>query len=84
MDMKTSKRIKIAWAVICAIIAIALCIAVCHEWKAQGVTMPFSMVAGCLFYCAGCVGLWICGKELVDFIDYWWFNGDEYYKGRKH
>lgn len=84
MNMRTSKRIKIAWAVICAIIAIALCIAVTNEWKAQGDTMLFSMVAGCLVYCAGSVGLWICGKELVDFIDYWWFNGDEYYKGRKH
>ena len=81
--MKTSKRIKLAWAVICAIIAIALCIAVTNEWKAQGVTMPFSMVAGCLFYCACCVGLFILGKEAVDFVDYRRFNGDEYYKGRK-
>jgi hypothetical protein len=80
MDMKTAKRIKIGWAVICAILAIALCVAVVNEWNSQGVLMPFSMVAGCLFYCAGCVGLFICGKELVDFIDYWWFNGDEYYK----
>ena len=80
MDMKTAKRIKLAWAVVCTIIAIALCIAVCNEWKAQGVDMRFSFIAACLFYCAGCVGLWICGKELVDFIDYWWFNGDEYYK----
>ena len=81
--MKTSKRIKIVWAVICAIIAIALCIAVTNEWKAQGLCMPFSMVAGCLFYCAGCVGLFILGKEAVDFIDYWWFNGEDYYKGGK-
>ena len=83
MDMKTAKRIKLAWAVVCTIIAIALCIAVCQEWKAQGVDLPFSFIAACLFYCAGCVGLWIGGKEFVDFIDYWFGNGDEYYKWRK-
>ena len=83
MDMKTAKRIKLAWAVICTVIAIALCIAVWNQWKALGLCMPFSMAADCLFYCAGCVGLWIGGKELVDFIDHWFGNGDEYYKGRK-
>ena len=80
MDMKTAKRIKLAWAVVCTIFAIVLCIAVWNQWKAYGCTMIFSIVAECIVYCAGCVGLWICGKELVDFIDYWWFNGDEYYK----
>ncbi len=78
--MKTSKRIKIGWAVFCTIVAIALCVAVVSEWKAQGVDMMFSLVAGCIVYCAGFVGLWIGGKELVDFIDYWFGNGDEYYK----
>ena len=82
--MKTSKKIKIGWAVICAIVAVSLCIAVINEWKAQGCTMEFSLVAGCIVYIAGSVALWIAGKEFVDFIDYWWFNGDEYYKkGRK-
>ena len=78
--MKTSKRIKIAWAVICTIAAIILCVLVVNVWKSQGVSMPFSIVAGCLFCCAGCVGLFIFGKDAVDFIDYWWSNGDEYYK----
>ena len=81
--MKTSKRIKIGWAVICAILAIALCVAVVNEWKSQGVLMPFSMVAGCLFYCAGCVGLFVLGKDAVDWFDYWFGNGDDYMKGRK-
>ena len=74
--MKTSKRIKIGWAVFCTIVAIALCVAVVSEWKAQGVDMMFSLVAGC-------VGMFILGKEAVDFIDYWWFNGEDYYKGGK-
>ena len=42
--------------------------------------MLFSMIAGCIVYIAGSVGLYIGGKELLDYIDYWWFNGDEYYK----
>ena len=81
--MKTAKRIKIGWAVFCTILAIALCVAVASEWKAQGVDMMFSLVAGCIVYCAGCVGLWIGGKELVDYADYLFGNGDEYYKGGK-
>lgn len=81
--MKTAKRIKIGWAVFCTIVAIAICVAVINEWKAQGVCMPFSMVAGCLFYCAGCVGMFILGKEAVDFIDYWFGNGDIYYGPKK-
>jgi preprotein translocase subunit SecF len=80
MDMKTITRFKIVWAVFCAIVAIAVCIAVWNEWHEQGCTKVFSMVADWIVYCAGSVGLYICGKELVDFIDYWWFNGDEYYK----
>ena len=80
MDMKTAKRIKIVWAVVCAIIAIALCIAVKNEWAAQGCTKPFSIVAECIVYCAGCVCLWIGGKEFVDFMDHWFGNDDEYYK----
>ena len=78
--MKTVNRIKLFWAIVCTLIAIGLCIAVTNEWKSQGVTMPFSLVAGCLFYCTCSIGLYIGGKELIDFIDYWWFNGDEYYK----
>ena len=81
--MKTSKRIKLAWAVICAIIAIALCIAVCHEWKAQGCDMPFSLAAGCVSYIIGASVLYMFGKDVAEWIDYWFFNGDEYYKGRK-
>ena len=81
--MKTAKRIKIGWAVFCTIVAIALCVAVVSEWKAQGVCMPFSLAAGCIVYCAGCVGLFILGKEAVDFIDYHFGNGDIYYKGGK-
>lgn len=82
--MKTAKRLKIAWAVFCTLLAIGLCIAVYYEWTSLGCTKLFSIVAECIVYCAGCVGLFIGGKELVDYIDYWWGNGDIYYKnGRK-
>lgn len=81
--MKTAKRIKLAWAVFCTIIAIALCIAVCHEWKAQGCDMPFSLAAGCVSYIIGAIVLYMFGKDVAEWIDYWFFNGDEYYKGRK-
>ena len=82
--MKTAKRLKIAWAVFCTLLALGLCIAVYHEWTSLGCTKLFSIVAECIVYCAGCVGLFIGGKELVDYIDYWWGNGDIYYKnGRK-
>ena len=82
--MKTAKRLKIAWAVFCTLLAIGLCIAVYHEWTSLGCTKLFSIVAECIVYCAGCVGLFIGGKELVNYIDYWFGNGDEYYKkGRK-
>ena len=81
--MKTAKRLKIAWAVFCTLLAIGLCIAVYHEWTSLGCTKLFSIVAECIVYCAGCVGLYIGGKELAEFIDYWWGNGDIYYKGRK-
>ena len=81
--MKTAMRPKIAWAVFCTLLAIGCCIAVYHEWGAQGCTKLFSMFAGCLTYIIGCVGLFIGGKELVDYIDYWFGNGDMYYKGGK-
>ena len=81
--MKTIKRLKIAWAVFCALVAIALCIAVCHEWNAQGDCKPFSMVAGCLVYIAGSVGLFILGKDVVEFIDYWHGEDNIYYKGKR-
>lgn len=81
--MKTAKKIKIIWAIVCTLIAIGLCIAVVHEWKAQGVTMPFSLIAGCLVYCAGSAGLYICGKEFVNLLDYTFGDDNEYYKGRK-
>ena len=81
--MKTAKRIKLAWAVFCTIIAIALCIAVCHEWKAQGCDMPFSLASGCVSYIIGAIVLYMFGKDVAEWIDYWFFNGDEYYKGRK-
>lgn len=81
--MKTAKRIKLFWAIVCTIIAIVLCIAVWNQWKAYGCTMIFSLVAECIVYCAGSVGLFIGGKELVDFIDYHFGNGDIYYKGGK-
>ena len=81
--MKTAKRIKIFWAIVCALVAIALCVAVCREWEAKGCDMLFSKIAGCIVYIAGSIGLFIGGKELVDFIDYWFGNGDIYYKGRR-
>ena len=81
--MKTIKRIKIALAIICTLIAIGLCIAVCKEWNAQGDCKPFSMVAGCLVYIAGSVGLFILGKEVVEFIDYWHGKDNIYYKGKR-
>ena len=82
--MKTSKKIKIGWAVICAIVAVSLCIAVINEWTNQGVTMPFSKWAGCIVYAALSYGLYLFGVDVAEWIDYWWFNGDEYYKkGRK-
>ena len=81
--MKTAKRLKIAWAVFCTLLAIGLCIAVYHEWTSLGCTKLFSIVAECIVYCAGSVGLFIGGKELVDFIDYHFGNGDIYYKGGK-
>ena len=81
--MKTIKRFKIALAAFCTLLAIGLCIAVYKEWSSLGCTKTFSIVAECIVYCAGCVGLYIGGKELAGFIDYWWGNGDIYYKGRK-
>ena len=81
--MKTIKRFKIALAAFCTLLAIGLCIAVYKEWSALGCTKTLSIVAECIVYCAGCVGLYIGGKELAEFIDYWWGNGDIYYKGRK-
>ena len=81
--MKTAKRLKIAWAVFCTLLAIGLCIAVYHEWTSLGCTKLFSIVAECIVYCAGCIGLFIGGKELVDYIDYWFGNGDIYYKNKR-
>ena len=83
--MKTITKVKIGLAVVCTIIAISLCIAVCHEWKAQGLDMPFSLFAGCAVYIVGSLGLYVGCVQFAKFIDYWLFNGDEYYpKERKH
>ena len=82
--MKAIKKFKILWAFICTIVAILLCVAVCREWSAQGCNMLFSKIAGCAVYIAGCVGIYFGGKELAEFINYWFGNGDVYYKqGRK-
>ena len=83
MDMKTITRFKIVWAVFCTIVAIAVCIAVWNEWHEQGCTKVFSMVAGWIVYCAGAVGLYICGKEFAEWVQYWFGNGPIYYKGKK-
>lgn len=81
--MKTIKKIKILLAAICTMVAIALCVAVCREWEAQGCDMMYSKVAGCIVYIAGSVGLYIGCVQLAEFIDYWFGNGDIYYKGRR-
>lgn len=81
--IKTITKVKILLAIVCTLVAIGLCIAVCHEWKAQGCDMPFSLFAGCAFYTVGSVGLYIGCAQFAEWIDYWFFNGDEYYKGRK-
>ena len=81
--MKTIKKIKILLAAICTMVAIALCVAVCREWEAQGCDMVYSKVAGCIVYIAFSVGLYIGCVQLAEFIDYWFGNGDIYYKGRR-
>ena len=81
--MKTIKKFQILWAIVCTMIAIALCVAVCREYQSVEGDMLFSKVAGCLVYIAGCVGLYVGVMEFANFIDYWWGNGDIYYKGRK-
>ena len=81
--LKTITKAKIFLSIVCTIIAIFLCIGVCHEWKAQGCDMPFSLAAGCVSYIIGAIVLYMFGKDVAEWIDYWFFNGDEYYKGRK-
>ena len=81
--MKTIKKFKILWAFICTLVAITLCVAVCREWNAQGCDMLFSKIAGCIVYIACSVGLYVGGKELADFYNYWWGDGGIYYKGRR-
>ena len=81
--MKTIKKFKIVWAIVCAIVAVVLCIAVYNEWTHQADCKVFSMIACCLIYCAGSVGLFFLGKESAEWIDYWFLNGDIYYKGNK-
>ncbi len=81
--LKTITKVKIVIAIVCTLVAISLCIAVTNEWKSQGVTMPFSLVAGCLVYIAGSIGLYIGCTQLAEWIDYWFGNGDIYYKRRK-
>ncbi len=81
--MKTIKKIKILWAVICIMVAIALCVAVCREWTDISDTKPLSIIAGCIVYIAGSIALYIGGKGLAEWIDYWFGNGDIYYKGKR-
>ena len=79
--LKTINKVKIVLAIVCTIVAVILCIAVLNEWEAQGCNMPFSKWAGCIVYIVGSIGLYIGCVQFADWIDYWFFNGDEYYRG---
>ena len=61
------KRATIATALVCLIIDIIICMAVCLQWKAQGCG-TWSLVAAIAFYSVGCVGLYICIREFVRLI----------------
>lgn len=81
--IKTIKKVKILLAVICTMVAIALCVAVCREWEAQGCDMTYSKVAGCIVYIAFSVGFYIGCAQFAEWLDYWFGNGDIYYKGKR-
>ena len=63
------KRATITTALVCLIIDIVICTAVCIQWKAQGCG-TWSLVAAIIFYSVGCCGLYIGIREFVRWI-YW-------------
>lgn len=79
---KRINKSKVVAAIACGILATIICVSVCIQWKAQGCGF-WSLFAACMFYTVGCYGLYIFCREVIDYIQYWFGNGDEYYKGRK-
>ena len=61
------KRAKITCGVICALLAVTVCVAVCRQWAAVGCN-TWSLIAAVLFYSAGSYGLWIGLRELIEFV----------------
>ena len=83
MNMK--KRInksKVVAAIVCGILASIICVSVCIQWHAQGCGF-WSLFAAVAFYTVGCWGLYIFISEIIDWVQYWFGNGDIEYKGRK-
>ena len=61
------KRATITTALVCLIIDIVICTAVCIQWKALGCS-TCSLLAAIIFYSVGCCGLYICIREFVRII----------------
>ena len=70
------KRAKITCGIICSTLAIVICVAVCRQWAAQGCE-EWSLIAAILFYSAGCYGLWIVLRELIEVV--YRYDEDEKY-----
>ena len=58
------KRAKIITAIICLIIDIAICWAVCIKWHSIGCGAA-SLIAAIVFYSVGCFGLYIFIVDVV-------------------
>lgn len=70
------KRAKIISAVVCLLIDIVICVAVCWQWKQVGCN-PWSLFAAIIFYSIGCFGLWMLIDQIIEWV--FWLDNQERY-----
>lgn len=70
------KRAKIVTAILCLILNIVICIAVCKQWAAVGCGVG-SLIIAIIFYTVGAWGLYILIDQIIEWI-YWLDKQDKY------
>ena len=72
------KKARIITGIVCLVIDIIICAAVCWQWSQVGCS-HWSLAAAVLFYTFGCYGIYIFVMEVIAFINHL-FDGGKYPK----
>lgn len=72
------KKTKLITGIVCLIIDIIICVAVCVQWAQVGCN-GWSLAAAIIFYSIGCYGAYLCVINAVEFFKRL-INGEVYPK----